>query len=275
MGHALARRLGEAEVVVLTDGASSFGAEMFPGADPDHVAALLTEAGESEIRTNFNATLIRQGGRVVLADAGPRDLFGPACGHLPEALAEAGVDPEEVDTFFATHLHPDHVAGALTPGGAAVFPNAELVVQAEERAFWEGEIPGAPEMILDWQRLARALLAAYGDRLRIIAGEAEIAPGVTALPLPGHTPGHSGFRVASGAASLVHVGDIMHAPVVQAADPGIGIVFDVDPAAARAARERMLDRMAAEGALVTGGHLLAPALQRVERHGSGYRMVAA
>jgi len=274
MSTATTTRIGDADVSVLTDGASAFGAEMFPGTDAAHIDSLLKDAQEAEIRTNFNANLIRIGGRVVLVDAGAGALFGPACGHLPEALAELSVTPDQIDTFYATHLHPDHIAGALNAEGGAAFPQAELVVMKADAEFWQGDIPGAPQMILDWQNLAKAVLAAYGDRLRLIEGEAEIVPGLHALPLPGHTPGHAGYRLSSGGQQLVHVGDIVHAPHVQIADPEVAVVFDIDAAQARAARKRLLDQLAGDGALITGGHLLAPAFYRVERQGRGYRLAA-
>ncbi|WP_370206672.1 MBL fold metallo-hydrolase [Pararhodobacter marinus] len=272
MGNTTTLTLGEAQISVLTDGASTFGPEMFPGTEAAHIDDVLKAGRETEIRTNFNANLIRTGGKVVLVDAGAGSLFGPACGHLPEALAERGVTPQQIDILYATHLHPDHVAGAVTKDGKAVFANAELVVQEADADFWRNEIPGAPQMLLDWQALARTVLRAYGDRLRLIEGESEIAPGLHALPLPGHTPGHAGYRLSSGGQQLVHVGDIVHAPHVQIPDPEIAIVFDIDPDTARAARKRLLDQLAGDGALITGGHLLAPAFYRVERNGRGYRL---
>jgi glyoxylase-like metal-dependent hydrolase (beta-lactamase superfamily II) len=267
--------IGDAEVSILTDGASVFGAEMFPGTDLAHVQALLDAARETEVRTNFNASLIRTGGKVVLVDSGAGALFGPACGHMPEGLAKLGVAPAEIDIFYATHLHPDHVGGALTADGAAAFPNAELVVQRADADFWQGDIPGASEMMAFWQNLARSVLAAYGDRLRLIEGEGDIASGLTSVPLFGHTPGHAGFRLASGGAELIHVGDIVHAPHVQIPDPEVSIAFDLDADTARAARKRLLDQLATDGALVTGGHFLAPAFGRIARHGTGYRLTAA
>ena len=272
MGNTTTTTLGDAEISVLTDGVSTFGPEMFPGTEAAHIDDVLKANRETEIRTNFNANLIRTGGKIVLVDAGAGSLFGPACGHLPEALAELGVAPEQIDILYATHLHPDHIAGAVTGNGEAVFANAELVVQKADADFWRNEIPGAPEMILNWQALAQTVLKAYGDRLRLIEGEAEIAPGLHSLPLPGHTPGHAGYRLSSGKEQLVHVGDIVHAPYVQISDPEIAIVFDIDPDTARAARKRLLDQLAGDGALITGGHLLAPAFCRVERVGRGYRL---
>lgn len=268
------RPVGAATVTVLTDGGTQFGPELFPGTDAAHIQALLDAQGESGISTNFNAVLIQMPGRTILSDAGVRNLFGPACGNLPKALAEAGVTAADVDTLVATHLHPDHVAGMITPEGAAAFPAAELVLTEAERAFWSdpGQTDPLSETMAQWGAVARAVLAAYADRLRIIAPGAEIAPGLTHIPLHGHTPGHGGWRLDSAGAALVHVGDIVHAPALQVADPEIAIAFDMDSGAARTHRKRVLDMICTDGTLFTGGHFLHPAFNGLERHGSGYRL---
>jgi len=267
------KNIGDIEVTILTDGATSFGPDMFPGTDAEHTRELLKQAGETEIRTNFNANLVRSGGKTVLVDAGAGALMGPICGHLPAALAEAGASADDIEIFYATHLHPDHVGGALDAKGKPVFANARLVVQRAEADFWRGSIQNASDNVLGWQKLANAVLSAYADRLELIDGEAEIAPGMTSLPLPGHTPGHAGYRLASGNQQLLHVADIVHAPFIQVADPEIAIVFDLDRNAARATRKRLLDELATDGLPVTGGHLLAPAFARIERNGTGYRLI--
>lgn len=275
MTRTATRKIGDAEVSILTDGGITFTPDLFPGTDEGHIKSLLTEAGTDEIATNFNAVLIRNGGKLVLADAGPRDLFGPTAGFLPDAMKEVGVKPDQIDLLFATHMHPDHIAGMINADGSAAFPGAELCVTAGEHAFWGNEAhtesAGAP--VSDWGKLARAVIVAYADRLRIVPDGGEIAPGLTSMPLPGHTPGHSGWRLASGAAQLVHVGDIVHAPALQTADPEIGIAFDIDMNAARETRKRLLDELATDGALFTGGHFLHPAFHSVERKGRGYRLI--
>lgn len=273
MSLTVSHRIGDIDVTVLTDGATTFDATLFSQTDPAHIAAILQSAGEEAIRTNFNASILRTGGKVVLVDTGPRDLFGPDCGNLPAAMAEAGVDPAEVQTLYLTHLHPDHAAGAISGAGQAIFANAELVLMEAEHDFWsdDANVAGADDAVKSWQQLAKSVLAAYGDRLRLIKGEGQIAPGVTAVPLPGHTPGHAGYRVASGGAQMMHVGDIVHAQVLQLADPEISVVFDIDASKARAARKRLLDEVATDGILCTGGHFLRPALARILRDGAGYR----
>lgn len=267
--------IGAATVSVLTDGDTAFGPELFPGTEPAHIADLLGSAPAAA--TNFNAALIRSGGRVILADAGPRDLFGPTCGFLADGLAEAGAKPEQVDTLFATHLHPDHIAGMITADGKAVFPNAELVITQGEYEFWsKPDVTDAlPEPVNQWAGLARAVLAAYAGRVRVIANDGEIAPGLHAVSLPGHTPGHSGWRLDDGGQTLLHVGDIIHAPALQAPDPEIAIAFDMDMGTARATRKRILDHAATDALLITGGHFLAPKFFHAERRGAGYALVSA
>jgi glyoxylase-like metal-dependent hydrolase (beta-lactamase superfamily II) len=273
MAHGTTRHVGDFSVTVLTDGATSFPATYFPATPEAEIAALLAAAGETEIRTNFNAALIRGGADgAVMVDAGPRDLFGPACGNMPAGLSEAGADPADIATLFLTHLHPDHAAGAVTPEGAAFFPQAELVMLADEHAYWtnDAHFAGANDTVRGFRTVALQVLAAYGDRLRLIAPDGDIAPGLQAIGLPGHTPGHAGWRLGSGDAQLVHVGDIIHAPVLQSANPEISVVFDLDAAAARDARKRLLAELAADGVAFTGGHLLAPAIVRARRGASGY-----
>jgi glyoxylase-like metal-dependent hydrolase (beta-lactamase superfamily II) len=271
MARTVTTTLGTAQVSIITDGAVTFTPDLFPETSESHIDAL---RGDAPIETNFNAVLIRNGGRVILADAGPRDLFGPTCGFLPEGLAELGVTPEEVDTLLATHLHPDHVAGMITANGQAVFPNATLHVAQADRAFWseDANFTGALSGIADWAKLAQAVLAAYGDRLEILSEGQEAAPGLSGFALPGHTPGHSGWRLDSDGASLIHVGDIVHAPALQIPDPEVGISFDIDMATARATRKRLLDQLASDGTLFTGGHFLQPAFNRVTRRGAGYAL---
>ncbi|ATX65100.1 MBL fold metallo-hydrolase [Roseinatronobacter bogoriensis] len=274
MRRTITRTIGEAEVSIITDGAVTFTPDLFPGTQPETIAELLSDAGAAEIETNFNAVLIRHSGRVILADAGPRDLFGPSCGFLAEGLAELSVAPDQVDTLVATHLHPDHVAGMITPDGAAVFSNATLYVTDADRAFWSDDtnFNGALSGVADWAKLAQSVLAAYGDRLETLNDGHEAVAGLSGMALPGHTPGHFGWRLDSGGESLLHVGDIVHAPALQVANPEIAISFDIDMDQARDTRKRLLDQLASDGTLFTGGHFLQPAFNRVQRAAGGYRL---
>lgn len=264
--------VGSIEVVSLTDGGAEFGAELFPNATEEELNALIAAAGAEKIETNFNAFIVKNAGRVLLVDAGPRDLFGPTAGFLSDAMAEAGVAADDVTDIFFTHLHPDHIAGAITAEGAAVFGKAEVKVSDIDLDFWKtGDF--TDETLQQWAGLANMALNAYGERVSAISGEAEIIPGVTMQMMPGHTPGHAGFRVDDGGQGFIHLGDMVHAEKIQLANPEISIAFDIDADTARATRKSGLDMVATDGLACSGGHMLRPTLGRLERAGDGYRFV--
>jgi glyoxylase-like metal-dependent hydrolase (beta-lactamase superfamily II) len=108
--------------------------------------------------------------------------------------------------------------------------------------------------------------------MRTFAG-GEVFPGVTALPIPGHTPGHTGYLIESGGQRVFIWGDVVHMPEVQVPRPEVSMVVDTDPTMAADTRRRVFDMVASEGLLVTGMHLHFPGFARVLRDGSGYRLV--
>ena len=99
---------------------------------------------------------------------------------------------------------------------------------------------------------------------------AEVAPGLTLVPAPGHTRGHSALRVTSGAASLLCAADAFHDPAFDVAHPAWRTAFDWDPAQAEASRRALLEEAAVERELVFAYHMPFPGLGHVERAGEGY-----
>ena len=271
-------RIGDRSVTALLDGAFRLTPEML-GIDPDLYAEAMREAfhDPETYRTAVNAFVVDGSDGPILVDAGAGASMGPALGRLPSNLAAAGHAPEDVALILATHLHPDHVGGAVDERGRAAFPRAELVVSAPERAYWTDAAirAAAPEAFRSFFDLAVTVLDAYGDRLRVVEGEAEIAPGLTALPLPGHTPGHMGFALASGSEALLLWADTVHVPPVQISRPAVGVGFDVDPAQAAGTRAALLDRVAADRLMVAGAHMAFPGMAHIEAVGEGYRAVPA
>lgn len=273
MGRISDISIGSVKVTALRDGERSLPAEALVNLAEADAKTIAGDENNSLSLTNFNAFLVRTGDRNLLVDAGCRDLFGPTCGFLAEALAEAGIGPDDITDLFLTHLHPDHIAGAVDAGGAAVFTNAVLKVAEAERDYWtSGAFGDADVNGKDWAGLAGSVLDAYKDRLDIIQPDGEIIPGVASVGIPGHTPGHTGFRVDSGKESLVHLGDIFHVQNLQLADPNIRTAFDVDPDTALASRKRMLDMVSSDGSLCTSGHILAPKFVHASKQGSGYSL---
>lgn len=271
------RRVGEAEVTTLLDGYFLLDRTLITNIDPALVTERLSAAyldPAAPLPLAIGVHLIRAGDSLTLVDAGAGVAFGPTSGRLAAALGDIGVTPDQITRVVLTHMHPDHIGG-LMAGEAAAFGTASLHVSATDLAFWTDESIAAsvPEGVQPFFALARGVAAAYGDRLVPFDGEADLGQGLTTLPLPGHTPGHTGLRLSSGKEQLLIWGDAAAIAALQFSHPDAGIVFDADGAMAAATRRKLLDMAAADKLLVAGTHLPFPGLGHVEARDGAYAFV--
>src|SRR5271168_1725038 len=177
---------------------------------------------------------------------------------------------ENVQLLMFRLIYADHDAGLITKEGAAVFPRAELVVHENELKFWrdESNIARLSEDQKSDFALATIVLAAYADRLRPIRA-GDVASGISAVPTPGHTPGHTARRISSGSEQLLIWGDMIHLPGVQFAIPEASVIYDLDSHAAATARRRVLDMVSTDRVPVVGVHLDFPGYGRVTAGANG------
>ena len=265
--------VGNFKVIALRDGELSLPAEVLMNLSDEQSQQIATDENSTLATSNVNAYLIQTGSKNLLIDSGCRDLFGPTCGFLQDALKEAGLGPNDITDIFFTHLHPDHVAGAIDAEGSAVFKNASFKVIDLEYNFWtsdtftDAEVNGN-----DWAGLARAALSAYEDKIETISFGKDIISGVSSVDIPGHTPGHSGFRVDEGNETLIQMGDILHVPNLQLENPNIATIFDVDSEAALKSRKEVLDMVSTDRLLCTSGHMIKPKFGYIEKSGESYRI---
>lgn len=266
--------VGDVLVTALNDGQFEASTALVVGVPAAECDSLLEATFRPlPARITVSCFLLRFAGRRVLVDAGTGAAFGNVMGHVRDRLRALDIAPASIDTVLVTHAHVDHVMGLLDADGNAAFPNAELVINGLEAAFWlsEENASRAPEASRDYFGIARRTLTPYRDRTRAVADGAEVLPGITARHFPGHTPGHTGWLIASGNASLLIWGDIVHLPGIQFPRPEAGMVFDIDAAQARQTRARVFDMTATDRLLVAGMHLDFPAFGHVARRaGGGY-----
>jgi glyoxylase-like metal-dependent hydrolase (beta-lactamase superfamily II) len=273
--------IGDAEVTALLDGYFDLPTDMVIGFDAalanDSLARNMQSLTGDKLRGSVNSYLVNTGGHLTLIDTGAAQLMGPTLGNLGLGLRAVGVEPKDIDTVLLTHIHPDHTGGLVDAKGKAVFENAELAVARTEWDFWHDDaiMASVPESSRMFFQMGRDTTAPYHNRLRLFEREEEVLPGLTAMPLPGHTPGHSGFTLNSGDASLLFWGDIIHAPGLQFTHPDWVVVFDIDPALAAQTRRQLLDRASADNMLLTGMHIDFPGLGRALRSGDTYSYQAA
>lgn len=276
-GQTYTRTVGDLKITTILDGYISFEFGVFRGIEQAEY--------DQELRNDFidpgkplnvgiTVHLVREGNRLMLIDAGAASAFGPNAGRLQSTLAGLGVDSNSITDLLITHLHPDHIAGALVDGEAA-FPNAALHVNQTEIEFWTSESnrTAAPDNAKGFFDLAATVIAAYGERVERFDGETDLKSGVSTHPMPGHTPGHTGFRLSSGDAQLLVWGDMTAIAPVQFERPSVGIVYDADSEVAAETRRRVLDMVATDRLLVAGTHLPYPAYGHVGIAGDAYRWV--
>ena len=96
----------------------------------------IEQAEWSEYLSPYPSLLIDNGTSRVLVDAGAGKL-GPDTGKLIERLRKTQVEPEDIDIVIFTHIHPDHVGGAVDSDGEKTFRNARYVCAKREWDFWE------------------------------------------------------------------------------------------------------------------------------------------
>ncbi|PTW99981.1 MBL fold metallo-hydrolase [Pararhodobacter aggregans] len=267
--------IGDIRCTALFDGIVQVDAAIFDTAEPEAFAMLMeqTHQPQGKINLDVNAYLLEIGTQKLLIDTGTRDLYGPTLGRLPDQLAAIGVSADHIDKVVLTHMHNDHTGGLTSATGSAVFTNAELIVPAAEWDFWTNEAIYANAS--DGFRFsftgARAAAAAYAGKVRVFGARDEVLPGLSPISLPGHSIGHTGYRLSAGSDQMVIWGDCVVSPQVQFDHPEWASTFDADAASSIASRRRIFDETATDMILVAGMHLPFPGVGYLSRRGGRFR----
>jgi glyoxylase-like metal-dependent hydrolase (beta-lactamase superfamily II) len=223
-----------------------------------------------------NVVLVQSGNERILIDVGSGPSFQPTAGKLQENLEAAGIAPESITKVVFTHCHADHLWGAIDDfGDGERFPNASYVISAAEWDFWTD--PNTPSRIPD---AFKGMALGSARILKTIEKKIErrkdgdtVAPGLTYVATPGHTPGHMSVLIENGGQRLMVGGDVLANVAISFARPEWPIGSDQDRARGIATRKRLLDQLATDRVPLIGFHLAWPGYGAVERAGAAYRFV--
>jgi glyoxylase-like metal-dependent hydrolase (beta-lactamase superfamily II) len=198
--------------------------------------------------------LLRSGGEVTVVDTG----FDPEAARrrartclVPprEAFARLGVDVANVRRLIISHFHWDHV------GNLDLFPQAQLVVPERELAFWPSAAARNPQF---WSLAEEAEIAAIErarseGRVVTTGNDEQIAPGVRAITVGGHSPGQQVLVVdCAGGVPVILASDAVHLYEELELERPFGVVVDLREMCG--AYRFLKDLGASLGAQVVPGH---------------------
>jgi glyoxylase-like metal-dependent hydrolase (beta-lactamase superfamily II) len=261
--------VGEFNCIVFRDGTEKESDEETPAlsfvnATDDEVLqthrAYSEATGDPADVFSMNVLLIDTGDHRVLVDTG----CGPASkragtGYLLPLLEAAGISTGDIDTVIITHSHWDHVDGNTDGHGNPTFPNARYVISQVE---WDNIQKNPSDS-------DRAQILPIADRFDRISTDAEIVPGVRAIPAPGHTLGQIALLVESDGQRLLHTADVFHHGV-ELYRPEWYFDFDADSDATVTTRREIFDMAAREHLPVMTYHMAFPGLGHIELEGNHY-----
>jgi glyoxylase-like metal-dependent hydrolase (beta-lactamase superfamily II) len=250
------------------------GGGMF-GVVPKALWAKRTEVDDSNrIPLQTNCLLLEREGRRVLVETGfgdkwnerERSIFALEHRSVLTALDEIDVEPASIEHVVVSHLHFDHAAGLtrheerldLESPVVPSFPNAEVIVQRRE---WEDALANRSTMTRTY---LRSHLAPIEDRLRLVDGEADILPGLSVFPVPGHTWGQQAVRFTGDEGVVCFPGDVM--PTANHAGLAWSMGYDMEPYTNMSTKGELLRRASEEGWRIVIDHEPGEAVVRVAAH---------
>jgi glyoxylase-like metal-dependent hydrolase (beta-lactamase superfamily II) len=175
----------------------------------------------------------------------------PGVTRLEDGLAALGHSPADIALVIDTHLHFDHAGGNTRRVGDKVeltFPKARYVVQKGEYEYatHTNERTAGSYFPHNFVPVAEA------GRFDFVEGERAIAPGLTLIPTPGHTPHHQGVLIDGGNDRAFFLADLAptaaHLPL-----PWI-MGYDVEPLRTLESRRAIYQRATAENWLMVFEH---------------------
>ena len=278
-------QLGETKITALFDGVVYLKRNELKGLDSAAIDQSLhnryVPENDNGLQTAVNAYLVDTGDAQILIDTGTADCFPGDLGHVISNLRYAGYAPEDIDEILLTHGHPDHLCGILDKDKRIVYPNANIWIEQSELQYWMSDeakkrAPKKFGFIFD---LANTALKPYQDsnRVKTFNASTSLPAGITLLPTPGHTVGHSSFVVTSDRTNdaLLVWGDVVHYHAVQLQRPEATYEPDVNYAQSVKSRQMVLHQAEQNHWWVAGAHMPFPGIGHLRKQAQGYAWVPA
>ena len=251
-------KLGDIEIFSLVDAQGEAPVSLLIGATDEQIEKYVPKG---KLQSQILAFLVKLQGKNILFDTGLGEAKG---GKMMNALRDLEVKPEDINSIYLTHLHPDHIGG-LTENGKAIFPKADIYVSRIEKDWWFND--RKDENVIK-------TFEPYEGRINIFEFGDELSGCIKAIDASGHTPGHTAFHVKTQNGEILVVGDILHFAEIMLDLPDVAVKYDVDPVKAPKAREFILDMAAENNIPIAGMHFSVPGLWRIQKEENKYKKIS-
>ena len=270
---------GDAQVSVVSDGPLPLGdpGDSFLGVSKDDVRGMLQRnfLDTKNVVLEQNIPIVNIGDKLIMFDTGmgTSQAFGPTTGRLIRSMAEAGINPADIDAIVCSHAHIDHIGGIVDAANKPLFPNAEVWLSQTDFDYWidEGKLGSPLKAFIEH---ARKNLLPVRDRIKHFKDGQEFLPGVTAISAPGHTVGHTIFMISSGSKSFCFMGDLTHHQILLLERPLMEFAYDTDPKQSAQTRVKLLTMLAEKQIPVMSYHFPWPGFGNLAKAGDGFRYYA-
>jgi glyoxylase-like metal-dependent hydrolase (beta-lactamase superfamily II) len=194
-----------------------------------------------------------------------------------QRLADAGVQPPDVDYVICTHLHLDHVGWntSLVDGEwVPTFPNAKHLFNKTEFDFWNPDTnPSQPGLEFNAGVFDDSVRPIFDRGLaQLWDGDLDVDEVFHLAMATGHTAGHHVCWLESKGERALFSGDAMHSPM-QVYEPTWNSGFCAQVDEAIATRQQLLETCAERNALLCPAHFAAPHAFRIVPKDNGMTAV--
>ncbi len=235
---------------------------------------------ENRIDMTTRGMLIRAGARKILVDTGIGDKMSEKLNRiyavdfsrfsLENSLEQVGLSYQDITDVILTHLHFDHTGGSTRIDDdeniIPTFPNATYWLQRQQYdwALSPSDRDRASFMPVNYVPLYEK------GCLELLEGERELFPGISVIPVHGHTFGQQLIKVADGSEAVLFCADLCptaaHIPL-----PYI-MGYDLQPLVTLEEKKNILPRVVEEEWTVFFEHDPNIIMAKVEKTDKGFKL---
>lgn len=166
---------------------------------------------DGPIEMDYFFWVVRNEERTIVVDTGFSRRGGEVRNRItlvpvPEFFSRIGVNPKSSPIVIVTHAHYDHI------GNLDHFPTSMVVLAKAEFEFWSSRHAQRAlfHHSVEDEELANLHRINDEGRLQLFEDCLEVAPGVEAIVVGGHTPGQCVVRVATDEGVVLLASDAIH-----------------------------------------------------------------